>query len=201
VTAKDLVMVPNARYVAAAGRISARRLFICVALAATTMTAAASDNAAVAVTEQAGTYRVTATFAVSEPAPTAMAVLTDFERIPKYMPDMKTSTVLERGDAGLLVEQEAVARFMMFSKRVHLVLRVIEETGVIRFRDECKKSFEVYDGSWTVRPAGNGATITYQLDAKPSFDVPAFVLRRLLKRDATELIARIRNEIRDRHGR
>lgn len=194
-------MVPTARHAAAAGRISARRLFICVALAATAMTAGASDNSEVAVTEHAGTYRVTAKFAVTEPAPSAMAVLTDFERIPKFMPDMKTSTVRERGEDGMLVEQEAVARFMMFSKRVHLLLRVSEETGVIRFRDECGKSFEVYDGSWTVRPAGSGATIAYQLDAKPSFDVPAFVLRRLLKRDATELIARIKNEIRDRHAR
>ena len=180
-------MVPNARHAATAGCISARRLFISVALAVTAMTAAASDNAEVVVTEQAGTYRVTATFAVTEPAPAVLAVLTDFERIPEFMPDMKTSTVLERSEAGLLVEQEAVARFLMFSKRVHLVLRVSEETGVIRFRDECKKSFEVYHGSWIVRPAGKGATITYQLDAKPSFDVPAFVLRRLLKRDATEL--------------
>lgn len=198
----DLVMGRHGRQQAAAGRARARRLFVCAALLVMAVTTlAASDHADVAVTERAGTYRVTATFAITEPAEDAMAVLTDFERIPKFMPDMKTSMVVERSGAGLLVEQEAVARFMMFSKRVHLLLRVIEEAGVIRFRDQCGKSFALYDGSWTVQPSSAGATITYQLDAKPSFEVPAFVLRRLLKRDATELIARIKAEIRERRAR
>ena len=51
------------------------------------------------------------------------------------MPDVRTSSVLERGDGRAVIEQEAVAHFMMFSKRVHLVLEVQEEAGSIRFRD------------------------------------------------------------------
>jgi carbon monoxide dehydrogenase subunit G len=164
----------------------------------TAATFAAGDAPNVDVTEKAGIYRVAATFRVPHAPAAAVAVLTDFERIPTYLPDIKSSTVLERSAGGTLVEQEAVARFLMFSKRVHLVLRVNEAAGVIRFRDECGQSFEIYDGSWTVRPSGAGSTITYQLDAKPNFDVPAFVLRRLLKRDATDLIGRISNEIRVR---
>jgi ribosome-associated toxin RatA of RatAB toxin-antitoxin module len=188
-------MVPRRQHASAAGQ-RARRLLICAALITIAASApSAADDQSVTVTERAGIYQVSATFAVPKTPADAVAVLMDFEKIPDFVPDMKTSTVIERTDGNTVVEQEAVARFMMFSKTVHLVLNVSEDGGVITFRDRCGKSFAVYEGSWTVKPSANGATITYRLAAKPSFDVPGFVLKRLLKRDASELIARIKAEI------
>src|SRR5690349_21730035 len=189
-------MVPRSQHAAAAGRQYARRLFLCAAIVAAIGAAgSAADEPPVNVTESNGVYRVTAMFSVPQPPTAAIAVLTDFERIPEYVPDMKTSTVLERNEAGTIVEQEAIAKFMMFSKRVHLVLHVSEVAGTITFRDECRQSFAVYEGSWVVKPAGDGATITYRLAATPNFEVPGFVLKRLLKRDASDLIERIKAEI------
>jgi ribosome-associated toxin RatA of RatAB toxin-antitoxin module len=149
----------------------------------------------VAVNESGGVYQVAATFSVAELPALAVAVLMDFERIPAFMPDMKTSTVLERTDAATVVEQEAVARFMMFSKRVHLVLRVSERDGTIRFRDQCGESFSRYEGLWKVSAVDGRTAIEYQLAAKPKFDVPAFVLKRLMQRDATQMIERLQGEI------
>jgi ribosome-associated toxin RatA of RatAB toxin-antitoxin module len=157
--------------------------------------AAPDGDPHVAVKEIAGLYYVAATFSVVEPSAIAIAVLTDFQSIPKFMPDMKTSIVLERSDEDTLVEQEAVARFMMFSKRVHLVLRVNERDGTIRFRDECGKSFARYEGLWKVTAKEGRTAIEYQLAAKPKFDVPTFVLTRLMKRDAAQMIERLQGEI------
>jgi carbon monoxide dehydrogenase subunit G len=196
--APDLVMGSRVHHVAAAGRQHVRRLFLCVVMVATAATvphAAAADDPQVAVHQSAGVYQVAASFSVTEAPAIALAVLTDFERIPAFMPDMKTSTVLERTDAGTLVEQEAVARFMMFSKRLHLVLRVNDRDGTIRFRDECGQSFARYEGMWRVTGKDGGTAIEYQLAAKPRFDVPAFVLTRLMKRDAIQMIERLRAEI------
>jgi ribosome-associated toxin RatA of RatAB toxin-antitoxin module len=187
--------------VAAAGRQHVRRLFLCalmVAMASGMPTAEPADESQVTVNESAGLYQVAATFVVAEPPAVVRAVLTDFERIPKFMPDMKTSIVLERGEAGTLVEQEAIARFMMFSKRLHLVLRVNEREGTIRFRDECGKSFARYEGLWKVTVQDGRTAIEYQLGAKPKFDVPAFVLTRLMKRDAVAMIQRLQAEIASR---
>ena len=149
----------------------------------------------IAVTEAAGVYRVTAVFTVPASAITVASVLTDYERIPEFMPDVKTSQVLERSDAGLVVAQEAAAKFLMFNKRIHLVLDVSEDRGTIRFRDRCGKSFARYEGAWRLSGGGETTTVAYELSAKPSFDVPAFVLRRLLKRDAAGMIERLHNEI------
>jgi ribosome-associated toxin RatA of RatAB toxin-antitoxin module len=196
--ATDLVMGSRVHHVAAAGRQGVRRLFFCAAMvviAANAPYAAADDDPQVLVNESAGVYLVAASFSVTEAPAIALAVLTDFERIPKFMPDMKTSNVLERTDAGTLVEQEAVARFMMFSKRVHLRLRVNERDGTIRFRDECGKSFARYEGLWKIAAKDGRTAIEYQLAAKPRFEVPAFVLTRLMKRDAAQMIARLQTEI------
>src|SRR5918996_4819293 len=54
----------------------------------------------ISVAEAAGVYRVTAEFTVPAPPSTVASVLTDYERIPEFMPDVKTSQVLERTDSG-----------------------------------------------------------------------------------------------------
>ena len=171
------------------------RVPFAMAAVLTAAIAFARPAAEIAVTKAAGVYRVTAVFTVPSRAGTVAAVLTDYERIPEFMPDVKTSQVLERTESGLLVEQEAAAKFMMFSKRIHLVLDVSEDRGTIRFRDRCGKSFAQYEGVWRLSGGGDTTTVVYELSAKPSFDVPAFVLKRLLKRDAAAMIERLQNEI------
>ena len=161
------------------------------------LSGAAVDPAAapqVSVTEAGGLYSVTAKFEIPQTASVALAVLSDYEQIPRFMPDVRKSVILERGPKRLLVEQEAVSQFMMFSKKVHLVLEVFEDGNAIRFTDKSRKSFQSYEGSWLAEAKNGGTTITYTLTAKPGFDVPEFILKRLLKRDSGEMINRLRQE-------
>jgi ribosome-associated toxin RatA of RatAB toxin-antitoxin module len=200
----DLVMVSRAHHGAAAGRQHARRLFVSAALIVMTVAVPSADlvNAPrIAVTEAAGLFNVTASFAVTESPDDVVAVLTDYERIPHYMPDMELSRVIERTSSGAVVEQQAVSKFMMFSKRIHLVLDIHEGPSVIRFRDRCRRSFAAYEGSWIISQHDSLTVVDYQLSAKPSFEVPAFVLKRLLKRDAGQLVDRIKAEIAARADR
>ena len=165
------------------------------AMAAVVTAAIALGNAPeISVSDAAGVFRVTAVFTVPAPPAAVAAVLTDYERIPEFMPDVKTSQVLERSGAGLVVEQEAAAKFLMFTKRIHLVLDVSEDRGTITFRDRCRKSFAQYEGAWRLS-GGETTTVVYELSAKPAFDVPAFVIKRLLKRDAAAMIERLQTEI------
>lgn len=160
--------------------------------------AAAPPRAPVTVREADGVYRVAATFRVPHPTSIARAVLTDYEHIPRFMPDVQTSRVVERGEARAVVEQIAVARVLFFSKRVHLLLDVQEEPSAIRFRDRCGRSFRRYEGAWTLRHEAGEAVVTYELTAEPAFDAPRFVLTRLLQRDAGRMIARLQAEMRAR---
>ena len=178
-----------------ARRFAATAAFIVFSAVSWPAAAAAEKDSPVTVTEDGGVYSVAATFTVAQAASFAIAALTDYAEIPRFMPEVSVSTVLERADDRAIVEQEAVARFMMFSKRVHLVLEVQEELGAIRFRDRCGKSFARYEGVWTVEERDGRTRIKYELSAKPSFEVPEFLLKRLLKRDATQMIERLKAEI------
>lgn len=197
-------MVPNGRQQAAAGRTRARWLFFCAAFLAMgsgMWGAPAFQLPVVHVTEEDGVFSVSAAFAVTESPQSVIAVLTDYERIPRFMPDMQVSKVLERTAGGAVVEQQAISRFMLFSKTVHLVLDVQESDGGIRFRDRSGKSFESYHGAWTISQHDSLTVVDYQLSARPSFDVPVFMLKRLMKRDSAQLIDRIKAEITLRENR
>jgi hypothetical protein len=174
--------------------------FLLLLFAAASASAAAPDPQ-VTVRDENGVYTVAASFDVAGPPALAFAVLTDYEQIPRFMPDVRRSSVLERGDGPTVVEQEAVARLLMFSKRIHLILEVHEAAGVIRFRDRCGKSFARYEGVWTITEHDGRTSVGYELTAKPSFDVPDFILKRLLKRDAIQMIERLQVEIAARSRR
>ena len=136
------------------------------------------DTSVVDVREHQGVYSVEARFVVSQPPAVVVAVLTDYEQIPRYMPDVKKSVVQARTASGAVIEQEAVSKMMMFSKRVHLLLEIEEGQTTIRFRDTCGRSFESYDGSWTLTDDKGRTVVSYNLTAKPTFAVPEFMLKR-----------------------
>lgn len=174
-----------------------------VAIAALAVLAAPSLRAAdpeistqeVVVRESRGVYSVVARFHVAQPPQVALAVLTDYDRIPQFMPGVETSVVVERGPGRAVIVQEATSRFMMFKKRVHLRLEIDETADSLAFRDDCGQSFRRYEGKWSLSAASDGTDIAYDLTADPVFDVPEFVLRRLLKRDSALMIEGLRREI------
>ena len=188
-------MVPTLTTIAAGGHTGARRL-ACVAawaIVAATLHAGTGDD--IKVREEKGTYHVTAAFEVKQTPETAYAVLTDYEQVPTFMPDVRMSIVRERTPERILLEQEAVAKLMFFSKKVQLLLEVQETADTITFKDTSGKSFTRYEGRWTLAAREDLTEIRYTLTAKPSFSVPGFVLTRLLKRDASRMIDGLRGEM------
>lgn len=181
------------------GRFGARRFIALLTLMLTIVLPAVlagdEDGRDVRVHEQRGVYSVVAEFEVPQPPPVVLAVLTDYEQIPRFMPGVETSRVRERDADHTLVEQEAVSRVMMFSKRVHLLLDVTERADGLQFRDRCGRSFVRYEGAWRLSDRNGGTRISYELTAQPSFDVPGFLLKRLLKRDSAQMIGSLRREI------
>jgi ribosome-associated toxin RatA of RatAB toxin-antitoxin module len=181
-----------------AGRARVRRGLVALAVvivSTVAIGAAGSQVAPVSVRQQDGVYRVSASFATTQPVGIARAVLTDYEQIPRFMPDVRSSRILERHDDRTVVEQEAVARVLFFSKRVRLVLEVTEAPASIRFRDRSGESFARYEGVWTLSEENGHALVAYELVAQPAFEVPDFILSRLLKRDADRMLDRLRAEI------
>jgi hypothetical protein len=177
--------------------MTARTLLTSVAAVAVTLAAGtvAAQPPVTSVREAGGEFIVSATFMVPGPAQVARNVLTDYPNIPRFMPDVRRSVVVEHRDGFSRVQQEAKPQFMWFSKEISLLLDVEEGTEVIRFRDRGNTSFTRYEGSWTIAGHNGQTQLTYELVARPAFSVPGFILRKLLKRDAVAMIDRLRSEI------
>ena len=173
---------------------------VCVTWPATPLAAGSDPEPQIAVREEKGLFIVSAEFDVPQAPAVALAVLTDYERIPRFMPGVTTSVIRERSTGRAIVEQEAVARMMFFSKRVHLLLDVHEADDSLAFKDRAQRSFSHYEGTWRVSQQGRQTVVRYELSARPNFDVPGFLLRRLLKRDAGQMIDALRLEFAARQG-
>ena len=201
------MMIPHLR--TSGGRACVRRILISglltlaglIPVARLNATDAPASAPAVTVREEGGVYSVAARFEVPQSPALALAVLTDYEQIPRFMPGVETSIVLERAGRLVIVEQEAVSHLMMFSKRVHLVLEVTEGVDTLIFRDRSGRSFARYEGAWRLCEENGHTQIQYELTAQPSFDVPQFLLKRLLRRDAGQMIEGLRREIVERSAR
>jgi hypothetical protein len=201
------MMIPDLR--TSGGRACVRRILISgflilgglIPVARLKATEDAASAPAVTVREERGVYSVAARFQVLQSPALALAVLTDYEQIPRFTPGVETSIVLERASGLVIVEQEAVSHLMMFSKRVHLVLEITEGADSLRFRDRSGSSFARYEGTWRLCEENGQTVIQYELTAQPSFDVPQFLLKRLLRRDAGQMIEGLRREIAERSAR
>jgi hypothetical protein len=187
---------------ATCSRAALAAITILLAAAAAAVSLDAASEAVVWVRGgDAGAYEISARFVVTQSPAAVRAVLTDYDNIARFMPDVRTSRVVERRAGSVRVEQEAVSRFLLFSKRIHLVLDVEESADAIRFRDRCNRSFESYEGSWTMRPIADGTEVGYELSARPAFSAPGPVIRKLLNRDSAIMIDRLRAEIGAREAR
>ena len=177
------------------GRLLSTAAVLLLALLHATRAMAGQSAPDVSVREERGVYFVSAQFEVAQPPSVALAVLTSYEQIPRFMPDVETSVVRERHTAHVVVEQEAVARLMMFSRRLYLVLDIEERPDALLFSDRSGLSFVRYEGAWRLSQRDGRTSISYELAAEPSFDVPGLVLKRLLRRDSARMIERLQKEI------
>src|ERR1700704_301510 len=167
---------------------------LCVLLQAPLLSAEQTPGT-LTVREEKGVYTVVARFLVDQPASVVLTVLTDYEQIPRFMSDVRTSIVRSRGTGWAVVEQEAESRLMMFSKRIHLVLLIEEQPDALIFRDRCGQTFVRYEGAWRLSSEDGHTVITYELTAEPSFDVPGVILKRVLRRDSGRMIVSLQREI------
>jgi hypothetical protein len=152
---------------------------------------------------------------------TAFATLTDYERLPGFVPDMRDVRVLRRerpadpppqGEGGaqerLVVDQRGEFRIWWFSQSVEIRLDVLHLNG-----DEVRASLaampprgdgdagrlESFAGRYKVEPlAGeNGTTVRLVYDAHfvPQFRVPRLIGTQAVRHTVTEQFAAMAEEI------
>jgi hypothetical protein len=126
----------------------------------------------------------------------AWEVLTDYDGIDGFVSSMRESRVMERATDHVLVEQVAVGRLFLFSRRMRVVLWVHEQPpSHIQFEDVLRRDFEDYRGDWQVVEHGDEVEIVYRVSARPAFNVPDVVARGVFRRTVRDLVSEVGAEI------
>ena len=137
--------------------------------------------------ERQGEYiTVNASALLQVDARIAWEVLSDYDHLAQFIPDVKSSRVVSRGGNRLLVEQKGEFGFFFYRQPVEVMLEVVEEP---RRRIDARRisgnirDLETY---YELKASGPGLKLDYGGRFIPEFSVPPFfgmaMVRRIIER-------------------
>tara|TARA_B100000945_G_scaffold310606_1_gene302762 strand:- start:59 stop:595 length:537 start_codon:yes stop_codon:yes gene_type:complete len=116
-------------------------------------------------------------------------VLTDYNRLNLFIPNLLTSTILYENDNNVHLKQIGSQDFlgMKFSAEVILDLYEEKEIGQINFK-LIKGDFRRFEGSWKIKDIKNSDknSLIYDLTVKGCQWMPIGMIEKRLKRDLSE---------------
>ena len=135
-------------------------------------------------------FDVTATGTVKASPAAVWKILTDYERMPEFVPDLERTKVLSRAGNRATVEQYGVARFLFFSRPIHLVVQVEEEPMSAIGISLVTGDMKVYRCRWemTPIPETGGTRISYNGKMVPKFYVPGMLGSNIVRRDIERMM-------------
>lgn len=147
-------------------------------------------------------FEVTAAGVVRATPQQTWQVLTDYERLPEFVPDLVFARVLSRNENTLRLEQRSSTGFLFMSHTVHMILQIEESPFATIHVALVEGDMRHYDTQWTLEPDGvTGTRITFSGVMEPKFYVPPLVGQAIvelnLRRTVEAVVAEI--ERRNRH--
>ena len=105
----------------------------------------------------------------------AWEVLTAYDHYAEFVPDLRTSRVVERGPGTAVVEQTGVAGLFFYRIDIEVRLAVSEEPyAVVRSR-AISGNFREMSGVYRLEPDGDGVRFLYSGRIVPSFTLPPLI--------------------------
>jgi carbon monoxide dehydrogenase subunit G len=156
----------------------------------------------IAVDYRDGRYSGSLRMVVPVPPTTAMAVLTDFDHMAEFVPNLTASRVMARSGNVLRVAQEGKADFGPFLWRFSSERRIeIFPDGRILARG-LSGSIKSMQSELRLHPAGaNSTLIEYRVVSAPDFWVPSSVGTNFLEHELEEQFSAIAREMQRREAK
>jgi ribosome-associated toxin RatA of RatAB toxin-antitoxin module len=181
------------------------RPFLCLLLACA-LSAQAQDGALDVSVQRTRTgdgnvYEVNAHGEVAAAPAAVWRILTDYERMPEFVPDLQRARVLSRNGDQALLEQFGVAHFLFFRREIHLVVQIreqpISQIDITLARGDMK----VYNCRWRLVPvpATGGTRVLFSSTVAPKFYVPGMLGSNLIRSDIERMMAAVLARL-DRSG-
>ncbi len=143
-------------------------------------------------------FRVEATIVAPVPLDIAWQVLTDFEHMARFIPNLERSSVVSRKGNSLLVDQQGKIHFgpfsMVFGSTRDVVLQPMRE---IRAR-QITGTARSMDSTMRLQPIAEGTLLEYRADVVPDSYLPPMFGPGAVRREMADQFAAILSEMRTR---
>lgn len=136
-------------------------------------------------------YQITSNGTVAATPAATWRVLTDYEHLASYLPNLKSARVVSRNGERAIVEQLGTARYLFFSQTIRVVVLVHERAPDRIDISLVEGDMKVYRASWELSPlpGAAGTRIAYKATIEPKFDVPGIVGVGVVKKDIAKMMA------------
>ena len=128
-------------------------------------------------------------------ATTAWGVLTDYNRLAEFVPDMQSSRVVSAPGEPTLLEQRGEAGLLFFRVAVNVVLEIRElPFERIAFR-ALSGNMKWMQGQWTLRREGAKLVLGYEAELEPDFWVPPLLGEMVMRTNVEKQVAGVVKEM------
>lgn len=173
------------------------RILLALLLSAAAAIAAAADSPirTINVTYEGDAYTVNAVMFAPVPQAVAWDVLTDFDHMQGWVPNVLQSRATSRDANWVIVEQKGTAKFGAASFP-YVTERKIEMTMPTSIKTtQLKGSLRRVESTLKLEPDGKGTKITYHLEVVPSVLASTVMSKPFLEHEVTEQFTAIVGEM------
>jgi ribosome-associated toxin RatA of RatAB toxin-antitoxin module len=162
----------------------------------------AVDDLSVQATRRGERFEVRAQAVVAAPAALVWQVLTDYARLPEFVPGLSKSVVRLREGNRVLLEQSGEARFLMFSFPIEVQLEVVEWPPDWIASRAIGGNLRRMNGRYELRPDAARGTVLllYFGEIVPDFALPRFIGAVALRSSIEQQFVAMVSEIERRAG-
>ena len=173
---------------------------LCSSLAAWVLTCATpvlaeGGKADVRVTQQGRTFVIDATLDAPVPPALAWEVLTDFDRMERFVPNLAESRITARDGNQLTILQYGIARFGPLAMRFESERVVTLAPPSSIHSMQTRGTLERLDSVTTFAPSPTGTRLEYRVEAIPGALYPDMITRRFIGHEIGEQFEAIVREM------
>lgn len=147
------------------------------------------------ISQDADGYVANVTMFAPVPPGVAWAVLTDFDHMASWVPNVRESKVVARDSNIVTIEQRGTAKFGIASFPYVSVRQMTLDPERTVHAKQIKGSMKRVESLMTLTPEDNGTKLTYRLEMVPSALAAAALSKDFLARELTEQFTGIVEEM------
>ncbi|MFN6485221.1 MULTISPECIES: SRPBCC family protein [unclassified Nostoc] len=131
--------------------------------------------------------QISAKVQIPQPVEQIWKVLTDYEALPNFLPNLAKSCIIEHPNGGIRLEQVGSQRLLNFNFSARVVLDLEEcFPKEINFR-MVEGDFKGFSGSWCLEPYSFGeyigTNLSYTIQVWPKLTMPVGIIENRLSKD------------------